>query len=395
MEEEGEGDIMQTITADEWSKPKYVIRILAVALVLRLIAYGVNPQFQSMELHGDSYYHYMYALSFFTEKPYYSDGEWLSYRPPLEDIIHGFSMKVVGVSHWGATVSSIIFGLFAVLSIRLLGEGLYDAKIGNAAALLAAVNWFMIRKSIELEPRVFIITFVCMTFYFLLRDEFEWAAAFTGLSLLTHYSSIVFILPMVVWRVHNWRTLMWMATIVFVVLSPWFIRNLYVFNDPLYSTSRQIPLISSLSDFGTNPTIASYVEHTGMFKVVGNRAINLVTSIFPPPWKMTEYGSVWSLQQGLMMLCSPLVFLCAIAYAWDKWYYMTTMMLTSILLFALFGGVLMKGFVSSDGVAIDMLSPAVALLIILASAFMVKYPRIKPYVFATVLMQTAYLMATI
>jgi hypothetical protein len=397
--------------------PKRLLIILLFAALMRVGIYGLNPHPQV----GDSYVHYSLAKSFLTEQWYTSDiidNYWTqytqfpfpgSYRPPLQDFLDGLAMAANRPDPASAASMSVSFGLFLIAAIYVLAKGMFDGKTAILACILASFNFFLISRSIELEPRLMVSFFVLMMLYFAEKGPKYWPYAALGgsLSYLTHYSSIWFIASVVIYQLAKNRAMkvadaLRCGAIFLALVSPWLIRNAILFGNPLYSTSRNAIYVSNPEGFATlsPPTLASYISSLGggvqgWLMAAAYRLINLVTSYVPPPQKMLQYGITWTLNSSLVDLVNPLVFLAASIYILRNF---KTLRGTQVFFTVVFSSAiapLLPGNPSSDGVAIAHLSPLVGVFIVYAAAYLSKrgHDAIYWLVIASVVSQTLWLSA--
>ncbi|MFH1055302.1 MAG: glycosyltransferase family 39 protein [Candidatus Altiarchaeota archaeon] len=372
---------------------KFIV-VLVLALALRVALFELNPN----PVVGDSYAHYSYARSFLTAEWFTTDvidNYWTpytrfpfpgNYRPPLQDFLHALGMVFNGVDYASAVSINVFFGVFLVLGIYLLATRLFNHEVGWISGLLVSVNFFLISRSIELEPRVMVSFFVTMMVYFTVRGRgfSAYAALSAAFAYLTHYTAVWFIIAVVVYQAIRNKYQIFareniMAALIFiVVLTPWFVRNYTLFGNPLYTTARYVPFMTKWDEYQslTPPTPTSYLERLGggvlgVLKAVMYRLINMVTTYVPPPNKMQEYGFIWTMSNSVMNLVSLLAFTAAILYILSNLRHVSGTLLFFVLAFSSFVGPLWTGYPKSDGVSVDFLSPLTPIFLAYAAAYIV------------------------
>ena len=136
-----------------------IILILALALALRL--HNLNAEdfelaesFRFIEANT-------LASSFYVTLNYEE-------HPPLYNIFLHF-WRYVGESVFVLRLSSVLFGVGAVLLIYLIGKKIFDYKVGLVAALILALNPLHLNYSQNIEPYSFTVFFSFLAIYFLIR----------------------------------------------------------------------------------------------------------------------------------------------------------------------------------------------------------------------------------
>jgi len=136
-----------------------IILILALALALRL--HNLNTEdfelaesFRFIEANT-------LASSFYVTLNYEE-------HPPLYNIFLHF-WRYVGESVFVLRLSSVLFGVGAVLLIYLIGKKIFDYKVGLVAALILALNPLHLNYSQNIEPYSFTVFFSFLAIYFLIR----------------------------------------------------------------------------------------------------------------------------------------------------------------------------------------------------------------------------------
>jgi hypothetical protein len=175
---------------------------------------------------------------------------------------------------------------------------------------------------------------------------------------------VFFIIPTIAYAAYKRQKVLLTLAVFLLVCSPWFVRNILEFGDPLYTSSRYLSIMSNIEEYHafSPPTHSGYLQKVGLVGAVTARLINMVTSYVPPPHKALEYGVTWTLSYPLIGIITPAVLavglIAAIVYRRNP--------LVIIILLASALAPITMGFPRANGVSIDNLSPIVPLAGILA-----------------------------
>jgi hypothetical protein len=390
--------------------------VLVAALAVRILIFGGSPYPHT----GDAVVHYSFAKSFLGKDWYTSDmveNYWTpytaipfpgSYRPPLEDLLHAVAMSLNTADYASAASMTLLFGASLIAAMYVLARGLFGARAGLIASALAAANYFIIARSIDLEPRMIVSYFVLAMLHFTLRGRAFWphATAAAALAWLTHYSATWFIIAAAAHtayrgrRAFDLRVAASCAALFLLLVSPWLVRNAALFGNPLYTTAGRVPFMTSWEDYMLlePPTPQSYLMRLGggplaVAKAAGFRLVNMVTSYVPPPNKAAEYGLGWALSNSIFSLVGPLPFMCALAYVASGFRKHRGTLLFFTVALASVAGPLLTGYPKSDGVSVDLLSPITPILTIYAGACLSRHGSrlFVAILAASVILQTAWL----
>ncbi|MBD3387523.1 MAG: hypothetical protein GF416_00725 [Candidatus Altiarchaeales archaeon] len=317
-----------------FSVDKRLVLLFVLSLVIKL---GLTYM-QTGPTTTDSIFHFLASQSLQTgnwfTKPFV-DNYWagdtipspLTYRPPLYHIILAATYTLSGVSFQAGQWISSLFGAAIVLPTYLLGKRLFNDRVAYWSAILMALNPYFMHRSLDTEPRTMVAYLTLVTFYFMLKGREYWPyySISAGLAYLTHFSSMFYLISfMGIYAYTNRKALVdrrtALAAMVFIlIISPWFVRNQLVFGSPFYSSSKYLPLLYKTESFNTlePPTLNSYIGQwgggpVGVAKVLGVRALNVITGYFPPPHKALDYGLVWMLSGLVPSNVSWLVFIAGL-----------------------------------------------------------------------------------
>jgi hypothetical protein len=372
---------------------RQLLIVLVFAILLRLAVFSLQPEPHS----GDSALHFLYAKSFLSQRWYTADvveNYWTShtelpfpgsYRPPLEDFLHSIGMSFNSADFPSAASMTLLFGLSLVVAVYALATRMFDGRVGILSAALVSSNFYLISRSVELEPRVFVSFFIVTAVHFSLRGRGFWpyASASAALAYLTHYTAVWFIMPVAAYhliaarRSFDLRIALASVVLFLLVISPWLGRNYLLYGDPMYTTSRYAPLLSRWDDYNrlTPPTFGSYLgalggAPAGYVKAAAYRIINMATSYVPAPQKILQYGVVWTLGTSLINLVGPIAFAAALAFIASTFKdTRRTPMFFTVAVSSL-GAPLTLGYPQSDGLSGAAMNPLVPFFLIYCAAFL-------------------------
>ena len=169
----------------------YLIIIMLIALILR--AFHLNFD----GLWNDEIY------TAYTASPKLSFGDVYHFtihdiHPPLHHFINKIWCMIIGHNDLSIRVLNMVFGFFAVLSVYHLTKLIFTKRTAFYAALLAAVNFYLIKYSQEVRPYSMLILLTNFSFYYfvlLVRDGYQKVRAIryvviTTFMLYTHYFAL-------------------------------------------------------------------------------------------------------------------------------------------------------------------------------------------------------------
>ncbi|WP_026370455.1 glycosyltransferase family 39 protein [Kallotenue papyrolyticum] len=182
--------------------------------------------------------------------------------PLLQPLLMLPSMALLGSTPFAARLPNIVLLLVVTLLIFHIGARVWDRRVGLLAALLTLTNLLFFRLAIYATSDLALVVW-SMAAFWLVGQALEtpqrstptrWVLAglFTGLMILQKPSAAIFAVGMglwVLWRIwrvrgQGWRALLrywwprlalWVG-VAFVVVLPYFVRNLQVFGRPFFST---------------------------------------------------------------------------------------------------------------------------------------------------------------
>ena len=160
-------------------------------------------------------------------------------HPPLVFLIQHCFIKLFGINLWGLRLSSALFGFFSIYLIFLIGQKLFSRKTGLIASVLLTANVLMVYVSRTAIQEAQVIFFILLTVYLFIkaRDNPPWylaAGASFGLALLTKYTVVFLIIPLLIYLLFN-RSAMRKPNfyggilLALIIFSPVIIYNLLLF----------------------------------------------------------------------------------------------------------------------------------------------------------------------
>lgn len=116
-------------------------------------------------------------------------------HPPLGKWLIGIGIKLFGNNEFGWRSSSALFGSASVLLIYLITKRLFKSEfLALSAAVLMAVDGLSLVMSRVALLDIFLMFFILLTFYFLLKENYWLSGMAIGLGLSTKWSA-VFLIP--------------------------------------------------------------------------------------------------------------------------------------------------------------------------------------------------------
>lgn len=162
--------------------------------------------------------------------------------------------KIIGVDEFRLRLSSVIFGVLAIIILYLLAKRVFDKKTALWSAFLLAISPFNIYYSQELRPYAMMVLLTICTVYCFIKGWEEkrilyWSGyvIFAVLNFYTHWIAAFYFFTLIVYSVF-WcrrdagaRKMFFISNIIIVVLSvPWVwslvrISRLVIDRDSLFS----------------------------------------------------------------------------------------------------------------------------------------------------------------
>ena len=116
-------------------------------------------------------------------------------HPPFGKWLIGIGIKLFGNNEFGWRSSSALFGSASVLLIYLIAKRLFKSEfLALSAALLMAVDGLSLVMSRVALLDIFLMFFILLTFYFLLKENYWLSGMAIGLGLSTKWSA-AFLIP--------------------------------------------------------------------------------------------------------------------------------------------------------------------------------------------------------
>jgi dolichyl-phosphate-mannose--protein O-mannosyl transferase len=116
-------------------------------------------------------------------------------HPPLGKWLIGIGIKLFGNNEFGWRSSSALFGSASVLLIYLIAKRLFKSEfLALSAALLMAVDGLSLVMSRVALLDIFLMFFILLTFYFLLKENYWLTGIAIGLGVSTKWSA-AFLIP--------------------------------------------------------------------------------------------------------------------------------------------------------------------------------------------------------
>ena len=116
-------------------------------------------------------------------------------HPPLGKWLIGIGIKLFGNNEFGWRSSSALFGSASVLLIYLIAKRLFKSEfLALSAALLMAIDGLSLVMSRVALLDIFLMFFILLTFYFLLKENYWLSGMAIGLGVSTKWSA-AFLIP--------------------------------------------------------------------------------------------------------------------------------------------------------------------------------------------------------
>jgi len=116
-------------------------------------------------------------------------------HPPLGKWLIGIGIKLFGNNEFGWRSSSALFGSASVLLIYLIAKLLFKSEfLALSAALLMALDGLSLVMSRVALLDIFLMFFILLTFYFLLKENYWLSGLAIGLGVSTKWSA-AFLIP--------------------------------------------------------------------------------------------------------------------------------------------------------------------------------------------------------
>jgi len=196
--------------------------------------------------------YYDLAQNLITGNGFSSYGKATTHRPPLYPFFIAFFMKLQAPFPLGIQMGQAVLGALSCVILFLLGEQVFDERVGLTASLIQSVDYASVREVVATMPEILFVFFLLASFYSLERGAREgrgrWfgaAGIFVGLSLLTRETLLLFIPVIIFWMMRldrPWKLRLGGVGVFLVALSltlaPWIVRNSLVVGKPVLVTTR-------------------------------------------------------------------------------------------------------------------------------------------------------------
>ena len=143
-------------------------------------------------------------------KNYILNGDWTFsgmphfFHSPVFSFLTAFVFKIFGIGSVQARMISIIFGLFTIYFVFLIGRKLYNDKLGLLASFFYGINAYVINISRKAFVESVQLFFIIVAFYIWIGTSGRkrlFSGIFFGLALLTKINVIYMVFPFIIWEV--------------------------------------------------------------------------------------------------------------------------------------------------------------------------------------------------
>lgn len=179
--------------------------------------------------------------------------------PPLYPFFLALVYKVIGHNYSAIWVLQAIIGAVTCILIYLFGKITFGKIVASFSAIVATFHFDLVIYNAMLLTETLYIFLVLVTFFYLFK-AFEQrinmkyylvAGVFAGLSALTRPIIMIFLVFLVIWGLRqkeNRRGILFFVFCLFLVISPWIIRNFLIYH-------QFIPITAGGENFwwGNNP----------------------------------------------------------------------------------------------------------------------------------------------
>lgn len=298
-----------------------LLLIFGITLITKAILCEVS-KFPTI---GDSYWHFLVGKSFLTPNwtvlPF-TDNYWhginkafyIQFRPPLFNLILGFTFSIFGASFMIAKLLVVLFTTSILLPIYLIAKRLYDEKCAiYSSILLITINSCFLSLTFEVLVYPAGAYFALCLFYLYLKREWNYVAVLSALSYLTHPSSVIMILSLILFELIKNRKVIFEVIknrniqirvqyfyslfIFILIISPWFIRNYLIFGEPFYTCSKYAPFYRKWEDHWilNPPTLKQYLAFIlNLVNFIQTKLGSIFLIFFPRSYSIT-FGN-WDIQ---------------------------------------------------------------------------------------------------
>lgn len=119
---------------------------------------------------------------------------WLSIHPPVKEIITFVSFVLGGINPIAYNITGILFGLFGIVIFYKLCKAWTNKVIAGIAVLLFCSSPLFLSTGLFSLTDYLLEIFILASFYFYLKQKFNYYFLFTSLALLIKETALVFII---------------------------------------------------------------------------------------------------------------------------------------------------------------------------------------------------------
>jgi len=316
-----------------WKTP-LTYSVLALIILLAVIFYLKQVNYDFINSTGDNYSYELIAQSVFSDHPfminvkfdYYDEHPIFHHQrsfPPLYPILLAFSHLLFGPGMYVVIYTAIGCAIFCAVPIFLTGRLLSNNQTGLLAALLTIFSLTLVRAAyLALSEPLFLLMSLWSLYFFLAYEErksyrdLALAALFSGLAYLTRanglavvvaFSSYLLLKNSLPNQHTSWRRigleLGSYLGITLLVAAPWLARNYLVFGDPFYYVGRFFaglkPGMTYSGIFEQAPTLETFLTNTTWREIVSRYALSAVEHL-KLIWKEISLLSVLAVSSLLL-----------------------------------------------------------------------------------------------
>ncbi len=228
----------------------WLAAVLFLALAIRVVYlwyYSRLPEWDQLTV--DNYYHLHWAESIASGNIF---GDTTYFRAPFYVFCLGLLFALFGASLWVSRIFGIAVGLASIFFTYLIGQKMFNKKVGLTAALIHALFPLMLYFEAELLLDPLFTLLLQVAIYHTLKWYEErstklifLAGVWFGLASITRPTALVFLPLLIVvgaFLLKNRRQLVKQSTALLIgailFILPIFIRNIVIANDPVLIASQ-------------------------------------------------------------------------------------------------------------------------------------------------------------
>jgi len=147
---------------------------------------------------------------------------------------------ILGVSDFSILFATIFAVCLLIFAVYLLGAKIGGPFWGLFAAAMTGLNQSVLGVALEGSPEILTAALLALAIITALNEERTWKIALSGvvfgLCVLARYQMILLAIPFfLLFLVRKRQLLIWWSLALFATISPWLIRNLIQFGNPIFS----------------------------------------------------------------------------------------------------------------------------------------------------------------